>query len=182
MKVINVAGTTFEVTIDTRANILALAPTEPTIAISTDEPAFYVYNGTAWQRSPIIFGTPSTGVDMGALPFNDDKGYGEFDLSRKKFHSVILGYFNEELVALEGGALRFNATTQRPEVYDFSVPEWKQLIPLTEAEFEDRILWSDDWDGYDAFGKNIIHGHKVDMGAFASDHIIDGGVIGDQLL
>jgi hypothetical protein len=167
--------------VDTRANILATAPTGDTIAISTDEPAFYVYSGSTWKRSPIPFGTPNTAISIGALPYNDDHGYGILDLSDKDLHNVVLKDYDTNSRAAMEGALRKTALTSTTNaVQAYINGAWRTLLAYTAAQEDAIMLWTDAWQTYDMWGKNIIHGSKVDMGAFSSDHLIDGGVISDQ--
>ena len=166
--------------IDTRTNILAESPTEGTIAISTDEPAFYMYDGTDWQRSPIIFGTPETGTSMGAFPYVDDKGYGEQDLSGKTLHNTIISNFDSNTRTASEGGLKYNAALVKMQGYVDG--EWRNFLAYSTAEEDAIMLWTDDWGVFDIYGRNIIHGNKVDMGVFASDHLLDGGLLSDQVV
>ena len=165
-------------TVDTRANILGSTPVAGAVAYATDVNRFYVYDESGWHGARISYGTPSTGVDMGAFPYEDDSGYGDVNLSNKRLHNVVLTYFDESAMIIENGAMRFSEGFLQIYV-DGS---WLNVYPLTAFEFEDRMLWSDDWQEYDYYGKNIIHGNKVDMGVFAGDHLIDGGLISEQVV
>ena len=164
--------------IDTRANVLAETPDAGTIAFATDVSRFYIYDGSNWKGARLSFGTPSTGVDMGAFPYEDDSGYGEVNLSNKRLHNIILSYFDESAMIIENGAIRYSSGFLQIYVDGF----WLNVYPLTAFEYADRMLWSDDWQEYDLYGKNIIHGNKIDMGVFASDHLIDGGLISEQVV
>lgn len=167
--------------VGTRSSILSSTPTGPTVALASDEPALYVWTGSGWVRNAIPLGTPSTGVDIGALPYNDDHGYGVLDLSDKDLHNIVLKGYNTDRRSAQEGALRktaLTATTNAIQAYINSA--WRTLLAYSTAQEDAIMLWTDGWSDVDTFGKNMIHGHKVDMGAFASDHIRFGGNIGDQ--
>jgi len=164
--------------VDTKTNIFAESPDAGTIAFSTDNSRFYMYDGSGWHGARISYGTPSTGVDMGAFPYEDDSGYGDVNLSNKILHNIIVSYFDESAMGVTDGAMRYSSGFLQIYV-DGS---WLNVYPLSAFEFEDRMLWSDSWQEYDYYGKNIIHGSKVDMGVFAGDHLIDGGLISEQVV
>jgi hypothetical protein len=166
---------------NTRDVILATTPTVITIALSTDEPAFYIWNGSAWKRSPIIFGTPSTGVDMGAIPFEDDNGYGLTNLSNKNLGNVVVGDFDTTIRVVKEGAIKYIGSPTY-KLSGYLNAAWRNFLAYTDEQENDLIQWSDDFNEFDVYGKNKVHGHTTDMGIFASDHWIDGGLVSDQLV
>ena len=156
--------------VDTRANILALTPTAKQIAYATDVERFYVADGTNWFNAPIPFGKPSTGTDMGAIPFDDDHGYGIKDLTGKYLHNIVLKWFS---TPVEDGALRNDRDTFKLQTYQNG--EWKTLRALTDDDIDDIVLWSKFDLAEDGNGNPVLHHHKIDMGAMATQHLFNGG-------
>jgi len=181
MALLPFSGGTFKVKIDTRANILALTPTSGKIAYATDTKRFLVADGTAWRSVAIPLGTPSTGTDIGVLPFEDDNGYGVLDLEGKNLQNTVVKSFDTNIRAAQEGAIKTTAllpTVNAVQVYINGA--WRSLLAYSVAQEDAIMLWTDVWQTYDLYGKNIIHGNKVDMGLYASDHLLDGGLISDQ--
>jgi hypothetical protein len=168
------------VLIDTRANILATTPSAGKLAFASDYNRFYSADGTTWHGVAIKLGTPSTGVDIGVFPFEDDQGYSSTDIDTKTLHNISVGGYDTTRTWVREGSMKYNPTTLKLQVYVNAA--WRNVVTMTTDEENAIMLWTDDWDGYDYYGKNIIHGHAVDMGVFASDHLIDGGLISDQLI
>lgn len=164
--------------IGTRVNIFSSTPSVGTVAYATDVNRFYVYGEDGWHGARLSFGKPSNEVSMGAFEYEDDSGYGEVNLGNKRLHNVVVSYFDEKSMPAENGALRFSVGFLQVYVSG----NWLNVYPMSAFEYEDRMLWSDEWQEFDYYGKNIIHGNKVDIGPFASDHIIDGGLISEQVV
>jgi len=168
------------VLVDTRANILATNPATVRIAFATDYNRFYLSDGTAWHGAPVRYGHPSTTVDMGALPFEDDQGYSESDIANKTLHTVAIGGYDTAQVAAKNGAVKFDPATITLLAYLNAA--WKTIITMTAAEVLDVMNYSDPWQTKDAYGQNVMTlDHQTSMGAFAYPQFIDGGLISDQL-
>jgi len=168
--------------VDTRANILASTATAGKIAFATDTEEYFIADGTNWNRSPIPFGQPSTGVDIGALSFNDDYGYGIKDLSSKNLHNIVMKDFTAGVTQLEKGAFRYNGATSTLELYNGTA--WLTVITLTTAQVQDWMLRSQ-WNTFsvqaapssDTTARTVMTLGFVDIGAIPSDVILDGGIL-----
>jgi len=164
--------------VDTRTNIFAESPDAGTIAFATDNSRFYMYDGSGWHGARLNFGTPETRHTIGPMEYEDDSGYGETNLANKLLHNVVVTSFDEDAFVVKNGAIRYSDGFLQIYVEG----SWLNVYPLTSFEFEDRMLWSDEWQVFDYFNKNILHGGKKDIGPFASDHLIDGGLISEQVV
>lgn len=169
--------------VGTRANILATSAATVRLAIANDaapgEPNVYLADGTAWRQTPIRWATgASAGPDIGAITYNPDAGYGEGDLSNKVLHTVQLGYYNESLMPAVAGALRVSGGL----IQGYQSGAWKNFRLLSADEINDIMLYSQL-----AYKKALAVNSDlhtvmdaqgfVDIGAYASDHIIDCGVL-----
>jgi len=164
--------------VNTEAVILASTPSSGKIAYGTDTQFFYVADGSAWHQVVLPLGTRSSAVDIGIFPYGADNGYSASNLSNKYLHNIVIKHFNSQLIG-EDGALRTNTTTHKLQVYLNG--SWTNALAYTDAGENAIMLWTDIWQSFDSYGKNYIHGGKVDIGPLASDHILDGGVISDQI-
>ena len=81
-------------------------------------------------------------------------------------------------MVIENGAIRYSKGFLQVYVDG----NWLNIYPLSVFQYEDRMLWSDDWQVFDNYGKNVIHGNKIDIGVFSSDHLLDGGKISEQVV
>jgi len=164
--------------INTRANVLATDPATVKIAFAIDYGRFYLSDGTSWYGSPIPFGKPSTGVDIGALVHDDDYGYGIRDLSSKYLHNAIVKGFTEGFMPLEKGAIKFD--NNKLQIYNGT--QWLNVITLTDAQVSDLMLRSH-WianhttvaASTDTLNKTVATLGFIDIGALPADVILDGG-------
>ena len=164
--------------IDTRENILALTP-DIQLAYASDTQEFYFANGTSWKLfpitlAPLIENTPDIANAMGRV--EETYGYGVTELSNKRLHNIVFGNYN---APDDEGAIRYSSDAtavgfKKLELYLNGA--WRGVVAWTEAELLDRIQWSDfvTFDK-DIYGNDFIHGHRKDIGPFASEHLIFGG-------
>lgn len=168
---------------DTKANIVALTGVaEGSIAYLTDERRLLIHNGTNWQTHILPLGSISGLPDMGAIPFIEDWGYGQQDISSKYLHNVVIRGFVQANFPLEKGAIRLNQVTNTLELYNGTI--WLTVITLTLAQVNDWMLRSN-WNtlsvtpttSLDTENKTVMTLGFVDMGAIPADVILDGGVL-----
>jgi hypothetical protein len=163
--------------VDTKTNILASTPTAGNAAFASDTNEFMVADGTHWVISHLPMGLVETAPSMGAFSYQNDWGYGKKDLVNKYLRSVTLKPFDTALQTGENGSLSFNLTTNMFQ--GFSGGVWKNFRLLTQVEINDITLWSELALGtvYDYYGNNRLHMEQLDIGAFATEHLITGGAI-----
>lgn len=157
---------------DTEAGLLAQSPAAGTFGFATDTGYLYYYDGSRWMSSVLPLGRVTAGVDMGALRWRDDNGYGEADINKKRLHNITIGDF---LITPGSGAFRYNKTSNALQIY--TAAQWKSITALSDAENDDIMRWSD-YTRYsvDGFGNPIIDdNNRMSLGAFADEVILDGG-------
>lgn len=82
------------ITIDTRANILASAPAQPTTAFATDTLEPFLWDGSAWYIAPLELVEQPNAVDMGLQPpmvQNDRAGYTSDSITDKVIYNSAIG-------------------------------------------------------------------------------------------
>jgi hypothetical protein len=170
----------FSVTVDTRANILALAPADPALAYATDTERFYIYDGTSWRTMDMRWLTDLQAPDMGYEQDSPRTGYHEDWITDKTLNNILLG----GNARTENGGLRVDST-QDPDTYEIYLRSaWQSILydltvensdfrhtPLAEA----IRVWSGMSVALSLSGRPIINEYAVSMGAFSPPRIIDGG-------
>lgn len=193
---VNVTGDTMtgallgHITVDTKANILALSPAGNQLAYATDTTEFYLYDGSNWKVAPLELQTEAQAPDMGAyeaggLGISDKAGYYSDVITDKDLSSVKL----KEYYRTAGeGAVR---TTTDGEFQVYLNGVWNDVVinfRLREDsdgnyEFEHNPVGFDLWyeimsgnsDILGIDGKPIIQQYTTSMGAYQRDIIINGG-------
>ena len=88
-------GNSSSLTVETRANILALTPTATGYAFSSDTNEAFLWDGSAWWVAPLELNEQPNAIDMGLLPpmvTNDRSGYtAEYITDKIIYNSLILG-------------------------------------------------------------------------------------------
>lgn len=176
----NTGTATTVTTVDTKANILALTPSNPQTAFATDTSEFYVYDGSVWKVASLKLSTELENPDMGSADDSDKLGYSKEYFTDKDMHNVTLKGNQRP----ENGAIRVDTsqTPNRFQVYlrdkwntyydDFTI-ENNDLrhTPLNEQIY----VWRGDSVKVGLNGKSIIQEYQVSMGAYPAPRIIDGG-------
>jgi hypothetical protein len=171
------AGASAVILVDTEANLMLLTPAAGTLGLASDTLYLYVYSGTGWVGTPISLGNVTEAVDIGALRYRDDSGYGPEDISNKTLHTIRLGSYNTAIYPAVEGALRYDLTNKYAEVYQNAA--WRVIQALSSAESDDLVKWSD-YDTYtvDGYGNPIIDDNgQMSIGALAVECIHDGGTL-----
>ena len=165
---------------DTEALVVASVKPAGSFAYATD--THYVFKSLGagnWEVFALPLGTVSNLTDVGTIQYHQDWGYGQKDLADKNLHNVVMKDFVQNIVQLENGAFRFNATALTFEGYISGA--WKTVITLTTAQVNDWMLQSY-WrtlsnqaaatmDTY----RNVMTLGVIDVGAIPADVVLDGG-------
>lgn len=171
------------VTVDTKANILALTPDDPTTALATDTGEFFVYDGTDWKVASIALATEEANPDAGWTQDNDKQGYGEDYINNKKATNFAIGAFNDTPYE---GAVRVRHDNS-PKTASFYLDSQWQDIPLDISFADDNYTHLPAGSKVDirsgnsqAVGLNGIpymRDYKTDAGCYPRAAIIDGGTL-----
>jgi hypothetical protein len=163
--------------VDTKANILASTATSGKVGFATDTRQLFLADGTNWNNVPLTLAlSKGATTDIGGVMgrYEETYGYGLADISNKTIHNAVIGGFVNTAVE---GAVRYAATTPALSILEvYNNAAWRTVIMWTVAQLDDRVQWTDfTTNDKDAFGNDYIHGHRKDIGAFASEHLITGG-------
>ena len=161
--------------VDTKANILATTPTAGNAGFASDTLEMFIGNGTVWRKAVLPLGKTEQTPSMGALPYFQDYGYGQGDITNKRLHSIIVAPYDTAQKASEGGSLSFDFTTKT--FLGYLDGEWKTFSLFGIQELSDLMRFSDYSvnDTKDIYGNDRLHDGKMDIGAIASEKLINGG-------
>ncbi len=172
---------------DTKANILALTPVNGQEAYATDTKQYFIYN-SGWQESSQIFNLRTATPDMGLLLNSSLSGYGVDYITDKTINNCkVLGNSRTE----EGGVRTVYANSLSRNIFQvYLAGEWRTALTGINIETDDDetvkdievtdftspiSLISGNSDATDLLGNPIVQNMKMDMGAYQSDLIINGG-------
>jgi len=174
------AAVGFDLTIDTRTNILASTPADPSIAFASDTGKFYLYDDSVWKQAEIKMTTDLEAPDMGYEKQSAPQGYGLDYITDKKLSNVLLGGNARE----ENGAIRVDVT-QDPDTFEIYLRGlWQTILydlTIENNEFEHTPIsevvdvWSGNSNLLGLTGLPVVQQYKTSMGAYPPPRIIDGG-------
>ena len=167
-------------TVDTKANILALAPTAPQTAYATDTGEFFIYDGTTWRVASLELSAENQAPDMGYTQGSDKLGYSATTITDKALYNIQL----QGNASPANGSIRIDTsqTPNRFQVYLRSA--WKTIYEdLTTAYGDFRhspldreiYIWRGDSVAVGLNGRSITQEYQVSMGAFPPPKVISGG-------
>lgn len=176
-------------TIDTRANILASTPSDPSLALSSDTLELFVFNGSVWYVSPLEFDVENTTPDIGAfnsdgLGVSDRQGYYSNVITDKVIHHTVIGHNDRT----ETGAIRVSGSEL--QVYLSGV--WNAIVTgfrfiqdsttlVGELEFRPSgysnyySVMTGNSNDTDYNGLPVIQQYTGSMGVYSAKLVIDGG-------
>ena len=168
------------ITVDTKANLLVTTPAAAAIGYATDVERFYVFDGSAWYESAVVFGARSA-VDMGVEQNSSTAGYGQDYITNKTLHSVALKGHPADPV---NGSVRTDIT-QDPDTFEIYLREaWQTIIyDLTtdDGDFrhapigESIYVWRGDSVLLGLNGRSMVSEYSVSMGAYPPPRVVNGG-------
>jgi len=123
-------------TINTKAAILASAPSSPGSAFATDTGESFVWDGSGWQVAPLMSSPEVAAPDIGYTQDNDKLGYSADYLDGKKATNFAIGQFNDQPY---NGALRLNQDNHPSTMELFARGVWNQLFydfQMTSGQLE----------------------------------------------
>jgi hypothetical protein len=167
--------------VDTRANILAVDPSEKSFAFATDIRRLYISDGTNWYQivpngAVIDLETP----DMGYEQDSARTGYGDDYITDKRLSNILIGSNDRN----ENGGLRVDVTKD-PDTFEIYLRGmWQTIVydmttvngdfrhtPLNEPIY----IWRGDSVLIGLNGRPIIQEYQVSMGAYPPAKILNGG-------
>ena len=168
-------------TVDTKATILTLAPTDPQVAYATDTSEFLLWDGTNWKVGSIALSTELANPDAGYTQDSDKRGYGDDYIYGKRLYAASLGDYTDKPVP---GAIKVTHTTNPPLYQIYLRGRWNTLfydLTMERGDFEhvpinypiDVRSGNSNMTGLN--GQPIIREYKVDAGAYPRPVIISGG-------
>lgn len=175
------AGATPTVTtVDTKENILALAPTSPQTAFATDTSEFFIYDGTNWKVASLKLSTEPQAPDMGYTQDSDKLGYTAVFITDKDIYNIrLLGNAREV-----NGAIRVD-TSQTPNRFQVYLrDQWNTYYDDMTTEYgdfrhtpldEQIYIWRGDSVKIGLNGRSMIQEYQISMGAFPPPKVISGG-------
>jgi hypothetical protein len=170
-------------TVDTKENILALAPTSPQTAFATDTAEFFVYDGANWQVASVKLSVETPDPDIGFTQDNDKQGYGEDYIQGKKATDFALGDFTDTPY---NGALKLDQINSPMTLEIFARGIWNQIFydfQMINGDLEHmpETFTIDVRSGNsNELGLNdvpIVQEYSVDIGAYPYPTVIDGGTL-----
>lgn len=170
-------------TIDTKANILTLSPSQPQTALATDTDEFYIWNGTNWNVQPLKVSTELANPDAGYTQDSNKRGYGDDYIYGKKLYATGIGDFTDTPFE---GAIKVDQDFTPAKYQIYLRGKWNTLfydLTMENGDFEhvpqtysiDVRSGNSNTTGLN--GQPIIREYKVDAGAYPREVIIDGGVL-----
>jgi hypothetical protein len=173
-------GTGSEVIVDTKANIIALTPDEPTVAFATDTKKKYLWDGTNWRVQSLELPVDAEAPDMGYTQDSDRNGYTKEYITNKKLYNVTLqGHHNAE-----NGAIRINTDEDPDRLEVYLRDRWNRIfydLSVAEGDFRHTPLtnqiyvWKGDSVKVGLNGRSTIQEYRTSMGAFPPPKVISGG-------
>lgn len=174
---------------DTRANLLAMTPALPVIALASDTLEHMIWNGSGWYVAPLELIAQANAVDMGLLPpmvANDRAGYTADHVTDKVIYNSAIG----GSAATTNGGVRVSSSTL--QMYLNSV--WNDVvtgfrfreISANNYALEHKpigfTLWLevDSGNSQSDLGLNglpLVQGYQVSMGAYPVNPLIVGRTI-----
>lgn len=167
-------------TVDTKANILALSPSNPQVAFASDTSELFLWDSTNWQIASLKLSVELENPDMGSAQDSDKLGYSATFITDKDLYNITL-YGN---VRPENGAIRVD-TTQTPNRFQVYLRDkWNTYYDDFTIEYDDLrhtpldeqiYVWRGDSVKVGLNGRSIIQEYEVSMGAFPPPKVISGG-------
>lgn len=188
MSVLDLVGVSglSRITIDTKANILALTPVAAMIAYASDTEEFYIYDTVNWRVAPLEFNIELQAPDMGAfipgglgVP-SDKSGYYSDVITDKKLSNIVV----QGNARVENGGLRIDVTQDPDTLEIYLRSTWNTIIYDLTTEFGDFrhvplseaiYIWRGDSVLLGLNERSIIQEYNVSMGAFPPVRLLDGG-------
>ncbi len=167
----------------TRNQIIVLTPSKPTVAIASDTNELFIWDGTNWKVASVKMSTELSGQDMGYTQDNDKQGYGEDYIDGKKATTFGIGQF---VGTPYNGALRLDQSVTPMKMQIFARGIWNQIfydLQMVNGDFEHiPVAYTIDVRSGNSNqvglnGLPIVREYKVDMGAYPTRIIIDGGTL-----
>lgn len=165
-------------TIDTKANILTLSPSQPQTALATDTDEFYIWNGTNWNVQPLKVNSITASPDMGYYNYNSLQGYYDDTITDKILNNIVL----KDSVRTEDGGIRIDFSQSPIVLQVYYNNQWNDLVPfdfdpplthtVTGVEYE--VATGNSLD-LDIDGNPIASRYERSMGAYAPRIFLDCG-------
>ena len=185
---VDAAGGGASVTVDTRANILALAGEDGDLAYASDTQEALIYQG-GWKQSSALHDTRQGSVDMGVEQASNLAGYGPDYVTDKTLSNVAVGGNADPR---EGAVRRvFSSSLGRNLFQVYLQGDWQTILTgvniqtdvtedIPDIEFTDFEPWvlsliTGNSDRLALDGTPLVKEMKIDMGAYSADLVIDGG-------
>lgn len=167
--------------VNTRANIIATTPASNTLAYSTDYERFYVFDGSSWQETAVVFKPRTGGYDKGYEKNSSLAGYGDSYISDKTLHNIqVLGHPATKTT----GSFWLDTTVTPSVLHIYANGATKDIkIDFTTANNELEHLpdsytidvWSGNSNQLGNNGLPLVQEYKASMGAYPVPLLINGG-------
>jgi len=174
-------------TVETRANILALTPTKSGIAYATDTNEFLLWDddNSEWRVASLELQIELPAPDMGAmipggLGLTDKAGYYTDAITDKTLSNILLG----GNARTENGGLRIDVTQDPDTLEVYLRGAWQSIIYDFTTEYDDLRhtpldeqihVQSGNSVSVGLNGLPIVQDYQVSMGANPPPRIVDGG-------
>ena len=167
-------------TVDTKASILALAPTAPQTAYATDSEEFFIWDGATWRVASLEMSAENQAPDMGYTQGSDKLGYSANYITDKTLYNVRL----QGNSSPDNGSLRVDTSQTPNRIQVYLRNAWKTIyddLTTIYGDFRhlplDReiYIWRGDSVAVGLNGRSITQEYQVSMGAFPPPKVISGG-------
>ena len=171
----------FELTVDTKANITALTPDEPTVAFATDTNQYLVWTGSNWHKIDLPLAIQSANPDPGVSQDSARTGYRVNYLTDKKLYNIVLGGGED---TEEEGALRYNTNISPARMELRSRGKYNKIledVTIDDGDFrhtplnEQIYVWRGDSVAVGMNGRSLVQEYRVTPGAYPPVKVISGG-------
>lgn len=171
-------------TVDTKANILALTPSSPTLALASSDVGgetlreILFWDGIKWYETSIP--VSDTGYPVGAMLNNDQKGYHKDYIDGKFITNMMLGNSSRETYL----SFRVNTANNPPTLELYYDDRWNRFL-VFEIEDDDKLkhkyldttynVWSGDSTKLGINGLPLTNQYQTTVGACGTYVKINGG-------
>ena len=171
--------------IDNAATILQSTPTENSVAYAYDTKKTYIWNGTNWAQTSLTYYETSAAPDIGYIQMSDKNGYTREFIDDKKIVNASVGAFDAPPYE---GAIRYDQSKTPPQLAIYARGSWQDIfydftmknarLQHTPKKFIIDVA-SGNSENKGLTGQPHIRGYKMDIGAYPSAVVIDGGILGN---
>ena len=181
----NLGGGGAGLIVDNAVTILQSTPTENSVAYAYDTKKMYIWNDATWAETSLTYYETSAAPDIGYIQMSDKNGYTREFIDDKKIVNASVGAFDAPPYE---GAIRYDQSKTPPQLAIYARGSWQDIfydftmknarLQHTPKKFIIDVA-SGNSENKGLTGQPHIRGYKMDIGAYPSAVVIDGGILGN---